>query len=84
MANIGRVYKRLFERDFGYRQVAGFGYLPERFKLAPFPGLPSNCIRFTNHIMASDVGQADYVAGKVIYLCQPSDAITPGAYARLE
>lgn len=84
MANIGRFYKRLFERDFGLRRNGLFAYLPERYKMPPMPGTGSSCIRFTNSNEASEVGVADYDAGVVSWLWSPAAAITPGAYARLE
>jgi len=83
MANIGRVVKRLFERDMGYRPLNTFIYLPNRYRMAAFPGLPSNCIRFTNSVEPSDVGIVDYSLGTVTYRFAPAAAITPGAFARL-
>jgi len=84
MANKGRIYERLFERDFGLRTLTSYGYLPRTWKMPPFPGIASNCIRFTNTIEQSSVGVADYVNGKVVWEWHPAAAITPGAYARLE
>lgn len=84
MANIGRGYKRLFERDLGLRIFSTFSYLPNRYHMPPLPLLPSNCIRYTNTREASDVGVADYTAGIVSYTWTPAASITPGAFARLE
>jgi len=84
MANIGRTYKRLFERDYGYRPLAIFSYLPERYRFNGFAGLPSNCIRYQNGLFASSVGSADYDTGVVTWEFTSPMFITPGAFIRLE
>lgn len=84
MANKGRTYERLFERDFGYRHGLLFLYLPARYGITLSPGLGSNCIRYQNGRFATDYGVADYDAGIVSWLLTPPAPITPGAYVRLE
>lgn len=84
MANIGRVYKRLFERDFGFRSAAGFIYLPARYLLPSNTGLIQQWYYYTDNNEPSEVGEADYSLGKVIWRWNPPDAVTPGAFARLE
>lgn len=84
MANKGRVYLRLFERDLGYRPLTTFLYLPNRYKLSGADLLPSNCIRYKLGFFASTVGLVDYDAGLVTYNWTDPTFITPGAFVRLE
>jgi hypothetical protein len=84
MANIGRVWKRLFERDFGFRTITQFVYLPHRYHMPPLPLLPTNAIRYSPTREASAVGAADYLNGLVSWTWTSPNFITPGAFARLE
>ena len=84
MANIGRQYRRLFERDFGFRGDFGFKYLPKRMRQDTGLGLGSNCIRYKNTPTASAPGIADYNAGIVTYNFTSPLYFHPDAFIRLE
>jgi len=84
MANIGRNYERLFERDFGYRPLETFHYMQKRCivgttQLTPFPG-----IQIQGGLFISEIGVADYEQGKITYQLNFPNPGTPGANLRLE
>lgn len=84
MANIGRVWKRLFERDLNLRIFPVFSYLPNRYHMPPLPGLGSNAIRYANNRVASAAGLANYSTGVISWEWTSPLFITVGAFARLE
>lgn len=84
MANIGRFYKRAFERDLGFRSAVGFKYLAHRMEFNGAAGLGSSCIRYRNPITPSDAVAVDYNTGVATYNFTHPMFITPGAFIRLE
>lgn len=84
MANLGRQYLRLAERDFGYRPFDTFIYLPRRYKLSGQDLLPGNCVRYKLGFFPSTIGDVDYSTGKIVWEWTDTTFITPGAFVRLE
>lgn len=84
MANRGRLYQRLFERDFGYRRNVVFGYLPRRFKAQFQLNPPFSGLHVGNGIYPTDPGDAQYDNFLVRYDVQMPPTATPGLAIRLE
>lgn len=84
MANIGRAYRRAFERDLGFRSTAGFRYLPKRMRFDTGLGTGSNCIRYKNSPTASDPVVVDYNTGIATFLFTSASFFHADAFIRLE
>ena len=82
MANKGRVFPRLFERDFLLRKGLFWWYWPERWT-AGFNPLFGGGIGWTGASKVSDVGVADYATGIVTWNWTPPAGATPGSVYRL-
>lgn len=84
MANLGRVYERLFERDQNWRRLNTLLYLPRYYGTNMSIGLGSACIRYQNGRFKSAEGVCDYNTGITSWTWTPPSPVTPGAFKRLE
>jgi len=84
MANRGRVYERLFERDFGFRAPAAFIYLPRFYRTNPGLLTPFSGIVLKNQIFKSDEGLANYTDGVVSWDVPLPGTTTPNMAIRIE
>lgn len=83
MANIGRVYERLFRRDYGYRPASRFIYIPRFYKVAPGFATPFPGITLQSGVFKTAEGVVDDVDGSVTYHLNMPNPVTPGAALRL-